>query len=583
MGPAQKSSLPLPQDASVPCHVLEDAPWGDSEQVVQVKTTATATFFLTSSGQVYTCGTLHGNIRPQLTKTVIQLPLKVVEIAAGRHFGLALMEGGLAVCSWGAGHFGQLALGGDSPPYVDQPTVIPSLLPHVVGSPVTTIAAGYWHAMAVTKAGTVFAWGCNRSAQCGFKPTKDPPTLCDPRSVQFERLEQPKIVKVAAGRSHSVALDDKGKIYSWGACQHGQCGVLVRRRGAMVTPRQIESLSQVNIVDIAAGDSHTMALTSGGRVFGFGGGSEGQLGTGSVVSMNHKPKLVGDLDFVAIAAGREWMSQQKQLNGGGPPPAPTERVSPKLSQVPRIVALDATGNCSMALDSMGHLYVWGCNDIGNLGVPKPHISSLPFLEPDPLKPRPTSSRDCHTQSFDSSHNIAIPQRVQGLSHLRIQSFAASPSFMWCAGTRRTTHDSDPVLTGGQTLYEIQESKASYVTKPTTTKLAAKPAPKEPIVSPKKMPSSQMDPPEMKDGTPVSAPPEGVFSSNKKKSSPEEGSTASQETDPKSPTTPSGQTKVKNKRRFSLPKALGKMVGRGSFQKSNSAVGDDDDSKKRAAG
>ena len=298
--------------SKVDCFQLETAPWnGEDDELIHVATSSTSSFFLTERGKVYTCGTLHGYVLPSLTQLVIQLPLKCVEIAAGRHFGLARMEGGLAVCSWGAGHFGQLALGGDSSPFSEHPTVIEALLPHVVGAPIATIAAGYWHAMAVTLSGSVYCWGCNRNAQCGFKPAKEPPTLCAPQLVQFETAQPPKIVKATAGRSHTVALDENGKVYSWGACQYGQCGVLTRRRGAVAPPKQVESLSQVQIVDIAAGDTHTLALTGGGRVFGFGSGFEGQLGTGSIVLMNPKPKLVGDLDFVAIEAGREWKIQQK--------------------------------------------------------------------------------------------------------------------------------------------------------------------------------------------------------------------------------------------------------------------------------
>jgi hypothetical protein len=57
-----------------------------------------------------------------------------------------------------------------------------------------------------------------------------------------------------------------------------------------------------------------LALTGGGRVFAWGGGFlEGQLVTGGHVLMNPKPKMVGDLDFLAIEAGREWKNHQKEL------------------------------------------------------------------------------------------------------------------------------------------------------------------------------------------------------------------------------------------------------------------------------
>ena len=85
----------------------------------------------------------------------------------------------------------------------------------------------------------------------------------------------------------------------------------LRRKSGLVPPRQVEALAKVCIVDIAAGDTHTLALTGGGRVFAWGGSSEAQLGLGQSNMMNVKPKLVSDLDFVAIEAGRERKRQQR--------------------------------------------------------------------------------------------------------------------------------------------------------------------------------------------------------------------------------------------------------------------------------
>ena len=178
-------------------------PWEqEDDPIIDVTCTIASTQFLTRAGKIYSCGTIHGQVRPDLTRITIPLPLKCVQLATGRHFCLAMMEGGLAVCAWGAGHFGQLGLGGgyddsssssnNSPPsYVHRPTVIEDLLPHMVGAPISSVSAGYWHSMAVTKEGSVFAWGCNRNAQCGRKPsTKDPPTICVPARVLFDQSQK---------------------------------------------------------------------------------------------------------------------------------------------------------------------------------------------------------------------------------------------------------------------------------------------------------------------------------------------------------------------------------------------------------
>jgi alpha-tubulin suppressor-like RCC1 family protein len=476
MGPAKQVSLPHDSETNITAYKLEnsDAPWGEqNDSLIQVASTASATMFLTSSGKIYMSGTLHGRVESPMTRTIIPLPLKCVEIACGRHFGLARMEGGLAVCSWGAGHFGQLGLGRDSAPCINNPSVIESLLPHVVGSPIKHVCAGYWHAMALTEAGEIFSWGCNRNSQCGMKPAKDPPTITVPQPVRFEHQSNaPKIVKLAAGRSHSLALDEGGSVYCWGSCNYGQCGPVGRRRGGTAPPKQVEALSQVQIVDIAAGDSHTLALTGGGRVFGWGGGFEGQLGIGSIIQLNPKPKLVSDLDFMAIEASKEYKAQQQSPQKT--PPGGNDR----LAEVPKVVSVHATGNCSFATSSSGHVYVWGCNDVGNLGIPKPDVSSLTYSEPGLPLPQGSPLRHCHTYSFDSSHNIALPKRIDCLQDMNITSVTASPTFVWCMGTKRTSEESAKMV--GQTLYEVQESKRQQATKSPQTTTS-----KVPAVLPKK--------------------------------------------------------------------------------------------------
>jgi len=454
-------------------------PWDrENDPLIDVKCTIASTHFLTENGKIYICGTIHGQVKPSLTRITIPLPLKCVQLATGRHFCLARMEGGLAVCAWGAGHFGQLGIGGgyddlysdgnrnqsssSSPPsFVHRPTVIEALLPHMVGAPISSVAAGYWHSMALTKEGVVYAWGCNRNAQCGRRPSsKDPPTICQPHRVSFDDTgsssgnKKIKIKKIEAGRSHSVVLDEGGQCYTWGANQYGQCGILSRRRiGGVSSPKHVEALAKVRIVDISAGDFHTLALTGGGRVFCWGGGFEGQLGTGYIYQMNPKPKLVSDLDFVAIEAGQEWKAKQKekptlQMNGGS-------SRSSNLDNTPRIISVTAKGNSSFAVSSTGHVYAWGCNDAGNLGLPKPDHSTLSYSDPGQVGAKASSiKRLFQTYSFDSSHNVALPQRLDSLRDFHIQTIGASSTFVWYLGTKR--HGERGRV--GRTLYEVQELK-----------------------------------------------------------------------------------------------------------------------------
>jgi len=66
----------------------------------------------------------------------------------------------------------------------------------------------------------------------------------------------------------------------------------------------------------------------------------------------------------------------------------------------------------MAISRAGYLYAWGYGDDGWLGISPP--PNMPFIESDNLGDNPIVS-SAHSCSFDSRHNVCIPQRVKLLS------------------------------------------------------------------------------------------------------------------------------------------------------------------------
>ena len=73
-----------------------------------------------------------------------------------------------------------------------------------------------------------------------------------------------KVVSIACGRTHSVAIQEGGTLLSWGC---GDDGVLGHKdtRGRS-TPTPVALLSQFEMVDVACGSRHTLALTACGKV-----------------------------------------------------------------------------------------------------------------------------------------------------------------------------------------------------------------------------------------------------------------------------------------------------------------------------
>lgn len=138
---------------------------------------------------------------------------------------------------------------------------------------VVAIAAGGAHSLALHADGTVWSWGANESGQLGNNSTSDSAT-----PVRVTGLA--RVIAVAAGERHSLALTEDGSVWAWGENGSSQVGdgTTVNRS----VPVRVEFLS--NIAAIAAGKLHSMALAADGTVWNWGGNYSGQLGDGTTAN-----------------------------------------------------------------------------------------------------------------------------------------------------------------------------------------------------------------------------------------------------------------------------------------------------------
>ena len=131
--------------------------------------------------------------------------------------------------------------------------------------------------MALTSGGTVYAWGDNLNGQVGDSTTTD-------RKVPVA-LGLTNIVAVAAGEFHSVALRSNGDVYVWGKNLSG-----LGNGTTTMSTMPIVVLSGATA--IGAGKSHILAVKTDGSVWGWGLNTNGQIGDGTLTSPRTTPVQV---------------------------------------------------------------------------------------------------------------------------------------------------------------------------------------------------------------------------------------------------------------------------------------------------
>ncbi|KAL9226551.1 hypothetical protein vseg_002351 [Gypsophila vaccaria] len=146
---------------------------------------------------------------------------------------------------------------------------------------VRLIAVGAFHNLALAEDGTLWAWGNNEYGQLGTGDTQ-------PRSqpIRVQGLSGLTLVDIAAGGWHSTTLTSDGEVYGWGRGEHGRLGFGDDKSSKML-PQKVQLLAGEDIVQVSCGGTHSVALTSDGRIFSYGRGDHGRLGYGKKVTTGH--------------------------------------------------------------------------------------------------------------------------------------------------------------------------------------------------------------------------------------------------------------------------------------------------------
>jgi alpha-tubulin suppressor-like RCC1 family protein len=223
-----------------------------------------------------------------------------------------------------------------------------------LGEDISTIAAGGSHSCALDAIGGVACWGNNSDRQLGI------PSVSRAVSPQNVPDLPSGVASISLGGTHSCALMREGGVKCWGDGAYMKLGFNTFLQD-IVSPASVPNL-ETGVKAIAAGSEHSCALRNSGAVWCWGRNLGGALGNGSPTGESEPGPVVG-------------------LNSG-------------------VISISAGGGHSCAVHKFGNVMCWGANTFGELGDgTTTHRSTPVYVE--------SLNADFKTVATGSSHTCGL--------------------------------------------------------------------------------------------------------------------------------------------------------------------------------
>jgi hypothetical protein len=191
-----------------------------------------------------------------------------------------------------------------------------------------------YNVLIVTKDDKTYAFGNNSRNRLGFGHDN----VVNDIQIVKELCDQ-QIIDFANGRYHCIARNSSGKVYCWGWNYSGLLGIGSQDK-SYHKPILNQYLNNEFVVDISCGEFHSLVLTNCGEVYAWGANDFGQIGNGCNDDQSIPIKVKG-------------------FNNE------------------RVVMISCGYLHSMALTECGHVYSWGYNKFGQLGIGNTENSNEP--------------------------------------------------------------------------------------------------------------------------------------------------------------------------------------------------------------
>lgn len=302
-------------------------------------------------------------------------------LSVGTLHTLAIKSNG-TLWAWGGNLYGQCGFDTAAGQYKSSPVAVGT------GWQTVDVSLGATWALGIKTDGTLWAWGANAAGQLGnlsLTATSSPVLVSGPAGASWSAI--------SAGTGHALAITTLGRLYAWGNGVSGRLGDLSIVTKS--SPVLVSGPAATSWLAVSAGGAHSMAITTGQVGYIWGNGANGQLGNGSTVFNVSSPVLTSSSPTTSIAAGETHtlLIQSGRPYATGSASA-GQLGNSSLLQVSAFVvvsgpaatswtSVSAGASHSAGITAAGRLYAWGLNTSGQVGIGSLTSVSSPVLVSGP--------------------------------------------------------------------------------------------------------------------------------------------------------------------------------------------------------
>ncbi|KAJ8396885.1 hypothetical protein AAFF_G00012080 [Aldrovandia affinis] len=218
-------------------------------------------------------------LEPVLLDYFLERPVK--QVCCGDNHVVVLAQD-RAVFSWGCGEHGRLGLDSEDDSAFPMPVDVPK------GAIVTSVHCGCDGTFLLTEAGKVLACGNNELNKLGLNQgvsgIKNHSGEQTYQGIPYttsltlvKLLARYKIRIIAPGKTHTAAIDERGRLLTFGCNKYGQLGVKDFKKHTGIN-LLVGPFGGKVVTKVSCADGFTIAATEDNQIFAWGNAGNGRLG-----------------------------------------------------------------------------------------------------------------------------------------------------------------------------------------------------------------------------------------------------------------------------------------------------------------